>query len=1301
MAVRHLARRPCVALVFIPVLLCSRVTVGAVPTGNAGTISLTWTFDPASLDFEREREYTRISLRNGYSPEVEPGRPCLPALSAYVLLPSGASVSDIRAEADEFLLLKDVLIYPTQPLRTTNDPPGPFTPPDPAAYSSMEKMPTDIVCVLGMHRWHGRTLAALRLNPVRYIAGQGALYFASRIEVELTYEGPAGTIRAAGHRSSRGRSAVMDLVANPQDMDRFEPMDEDGPTYGLYARPADIQAAADDTAVYLLITSEALAPAFQPLVDRRTAQGKPGKLVTTEWISAHYAGTRPAGGPDEQTKIRNCIIDHYANHGTTWVCLAGDDTIIPLRYVPIDNPTDMYYACLNGTYDEDHDGVYGEASEDDADLLPEVWIGRIPVRTADQATAYIAKLVGYEASPPNGFANTMLIGSTWDWYMSGLGRPAGYWDHDPVDESECGMRNVYRKTIQPYWQATPIDMLLPTFSSWDEYRCGDYKLTYDHMVSALNHGYHHVYLWGHGLAWAGAGLDRTMADRLTNANRPSIFLVNSCSTAALDWEEPCVSEAMIRCPQGGGIAYIGATRTENANFYTAEFFYTEVFANKRETLGEAFARSKMSYAPLGQQDSVERHHGWVFNLHGDPALLFPGESSGRALQMLSPKGCEVIEADSDVTIRWNASGTDFQEGEVVRLEYSADGGESWLPVPGAEVRPFNGRLFFWENPGLATGSRYRTRVISVSDPSVSSASGRDFRVTPLRILTVRSTLETPRFWVRGTHANQTDYTFTMIPRVNVSLTATLAPWANWDTIDGYGFMGWLDGNGNRLTRSTTFEFVANSNRTLIAHYVRAETPRTRVYYVNDEVAEDDCAPGDDDDNDGTTPATPVRHIQQILDRYNNIATIHVSAGIYVENIVITASHSGLTLEGAGADLAIIDGNRNGSCLTITGAGDVTIRGFTLRNGDAEAGGGLKITNSPGMVRLVENVFNDNTAAYGGAIEGGNNNSISITNNRFQGNRASQQGGAIIFTGNGICELTRNTFISNTTCGHGGAVYVRRFDSLLMEENTVEANSSAGGLGGGVAIEFCNDVKLTANTFTSNTMRGNGGGASVWNAPDGSLTLTGNTFHSNVADSVGGGLMISGIGQTAATENHFFDNRARVDGGGIYLQDVGAATVSDCNISGNRADRWGGALFVNSSCQVVLSANRLTANTAGSDVAAIHFTSNSEGTISGNVIAGNQTSGLGGGIDLWNSTAQIRGNLICANSAGLGAGVSLRSQSQATLSHNTIVGNTVSGVGGAVYCENSSPTISHCILWGNSPAQIHLVAASPTVTFCDV
>jgi hypothetical protein len=795
-------------------LACAAILLSTVAHFvQAGTVRASWTFAPSDVRLERMAEYTQISIPDGVQPQDAPGVPSLPAKCVYVIIPAGASISDMKITASETPIGCDVLIYPVQPSRSTNDPPCAFVAPDAAAYASAEKMPALSGTVQGTQQLHGYTLVAVRLNPLRYIPSQRTLFLATRIDAVITYREKVAIqgLQPTADLYQQRREEVKAVVSNPQDVDCFTRSStsyDTMPAMGLLEAPS-----SDSSAVYLLITSNSLASAFQPLVDRRTLQGKQGKLVTVEDVNSMYDGTRPDGDTDLQTKIRNCIIDHYQNHGTVWVCLAGDNTIIPLRYVYSDLPTDMYYACLDGSYDEDADGQYGEVADDNADLLPEVWIGRIPVQTAEQAAAYVGKVSLYEAAHVDDFSHSMLIGSSLDWFMSGNNRPMFpyYWDHDPVDEGEWPMREVYRKIIQPSWQATPLGQLFNSYSTWDDERCGDYNMTYDHMVEQLNRGYHHVYLWGHGNAVYGAGLDRSMAGVLTNSSRPSIFFVTSCTTAAIDYEDPSQSEAMIRCPTGGGVAYIGACRSEASLSYTAEAFYKEVFANKRATLGEAFARSKMVYAAWSAGDGYYRDNQWILNLHGDPAISFTPEPVTRSLQMLSPKGCEEIDAAFDIYVRWNASGTSFAGGELVKLDYSSDGGSSWVPIPGAEGLPYDGRVFVWENPALATGSQYRIRVTSLTDPAVSATSGRDFSVGPMRTLLVQSSI--PGVAISGTYGNNTAqngnyYTYGVFLDKTVSLTAT--------SVAGYNFVRWASANGATITHSNNIVFPMSGNKTVIA-----------------------------------------------------------------------------------------------------------------------------------------------------------------------------------------------------------------------------------------------------------------------------------------------------------------------------------------------------------------------------------------------------------------------------------------------------------------------------------------------------
>ena len=158
-----------------------------------------------------------------------------------------------------------------------------------------------------------------------------------------------------------------------------------------------------DTYAYVIITSNSFLNAsgafnFEDLIASKIAKGISATIVTVEDIYADV----DYNGIDAQEEIRNFITDAYNNWETEYILLGGDgdggdvggesgDTIIPHRgfyanaYGTIDNdiPADMYYACLDGTFDFDGDGIYGESNDGvgggEVDLLDEVFIGRAPV----------------------------------------------------------------------------------------------------------------------------------------------------------------------------------------------------------------------------------------------------------------------------------------------------------------------------------------------------------------------------------------------------------------------------------------------------------------------------------------------------------------------------------------------------------------------------------------------------------------------------------------------------------------------------------------------------------------------------------------------------------------------------------------------------------------------------------------------------------------------------------------------------------------------------------------------------------
>ncbi len=158
---------------------------------------------------------------------------------------------------------------------------------------------------------------------------------------------------------------------------------------------------------FIIITSPQLAGSFKPMVDFKKIIGISTAVALTDSIYAHYSGI------DKAEQIRNYLEDFYASGGR-YVLLGGDDDIVPPRYlfyynvdfVPTDTndlmPSDLYYADMDGDWDKDGDGVWGEPTHDSPDLIPELKVGRIPVRTSQAVANYCSKLIAYCSNPGNG-----------------------------------------------------------------------------------------------------------------------------------------------------------------------------------------------------------------------------------------------------------------------------------------------------------------------------------------------------------------------------------------------------------------------------------------------------------------------------------------------------------------------------------------------------------------------------------------------------------------------------------------------------------------------------------------------------------------------------------------------------------------------------------------------------------------------------------------------------------------------------------------------------------------------------------
>jgi hypothetical protein len=159
---------------------------------------------------------------------------------------------------------------------------------------------------------------------------------------------------------------------------------------------------------YLIVTSQSLIDALQPLKQYRIATGYDARIVAIEEI---YATT---SGVDQEEQLREYLKSYYAQGGL-YLLLAGDESVLPMRLTyhytnhsdtlisPVNlQITDLYFADLTGDWDRDHDGTWGERLDDAADIVPELLVGRLPFNQASDFVAYTNKLIGYETDPGHG-----------------------------------------------------------------------------------------------------------------------------------------------------------------------------------------------------------------------------------------------------------------------------------------------------------------------------------------------------------------------------------------------------------------------------------------------------------------------------------------------------------------------------------------------------------------------------------------------------------------------------------------------------------------------------------------------------------------------------------------------------------------------------------------------------------------------------------------------------------------------------------------------------------------------------------
>jgi len=338
----------------------------------------------------------------GVTNVANPGEPYLPVKGAYILLPKDSLVGKISVDSNEVLYLgSDFNIEPAGkpiPLSMANS--AQLPEPDMEIYNSNNLFPGKLFTEIGTYSFRGYSVLVLELYPVQYVPNTGELYYYPDLTVNVE-------IVENGIKNLLFRGLEKDKLEINKKIDNSDIIDS-------YFGKSSSELIVDESHDLLIITTNSLKDGFEPLKEIHDAEGISTVIKTLSEIEC-----------DNPEDIREYIRDSYLNSGIEYVLIGGDVNVVPAKMLwvfgldestyPYETymPSDLYYACLDGTYDYDGDGDYGEPTDgengNDVDLFAEIYIGRACVENIDEVNNFVDKTLSYLQSNNDEYLNDFLL----------------------------------------------------------------------------------------------------------------------------------------------------------------------------------------------------------------------------------------------------------------------------------------------------------------------------------------------------------------------------------------------------------------------------------------------------------------------------------------------------------------------------------------------------------------------------------------------------------------------------------------------------------------------------------------------------------------------------------------------------------------------------------------------------------------------------------------------------------------------------------------------------------------------------
>ena len=345
---------------------------------------------------------------------------------------------------------------------------------------------------------------------------------------------------------------------------------------------------------------------IEKLLQLRQSQGLQTSKINVQDIYDEFNYGRPS--PYAIKSFLKWAYDNWNQPRLKYVLLVGDGCY--QRYSAVGDTLDLIPVFMRKTLN------FGSAASDHwyalldgNDELPEIHIGRLPVKETQELENVIAKIISYETEPPSGDWSNRLL------FIGG---------NDQVFRTQG---NSLVRTTPARFESKKLFTFKDTNLDFDPYHGSttDFLDYYDKGCALISfHGH------GGGAIWADNGLLRLDdVDRMYSQGKLPFILSMTCFTGS--FESPStgsLADALLFTENDGVVGFLGASGvgwTWN-DYYLQSEILKYLYTHPTETMGDIVDAGKINYYLSYQTDQnfsqVNQYH-----LLGDPAtrLYLPSQ----------------------------------------------------------------------------------------------------------------------------------------------------------------------------------------------------------------------------------------------------------------------------------------------------------------------------------------------------------------------------------------------------------------------------------------------------------------------------------------------------------------------------------------------------------------------------------------------------------------------------------------------------------------------------------------------------